>query len=124
MIIIPWGKYGYKRLPIEIASSLDILQQKMNDLFNGFEFIPEYIYDLLILTKGDWKDYILKLEITLNNLKGKGLKFNIDKSLFGQTEMEYLGFWVTRVGVKPTRRNTEAIKIRIHLPPEKNYDSL
>ena len=30
----------------------------MNDLFHGFEFIYAYIYDFLILTKGDWKDHI------------------------------------------------------------------
>ena len=36
----------------------------------------------------------------INKLKGKGLKCNIEKSLFGQTKMEYLGFWVTQDGVK------------------------
>ena len=38
-IIIPWGKYWYKRLPMGVANSLDIFQHKMNDLFNGLEFI-------------------------------------------------------------------------------------
>ena len=51
-----------------------------------------YIDDLLVLTKGDWTDRLHKLELTLNKLKGKGLKFNIEKYFFGQTEMEYLGF--------------------------------
>ena len=45
--------------------------------------------------------HVQKLELTLNKLKGKVLKFNIEKSFFGQTEMEYLVFWVTRDGVKP-----------------------
>ena len=45
----------------------------MNDLFHGFEFIRAYIYDLLILTKGDWTDHIQKLELTLNELKEKYL---------------------------------------------------
>ena len=30
----------------------EISQQKINDLFHGFEFIPLYVYDLLVLTKG------------------------------------------------------------------------
>ena len=38
-IIIPWGKYRYKRLPMRVANSPDIFQQKMNDLFHAFEFI-------------------------------------------------------------------------------------
>ena len=59
---------------------------------------------MLILTKGDWTDHIQKLESTLNKLKEKGLKCNIEKYFFGQTEMEYLGFWVTCDGVKPINR--------------------
>ena len=76
-------------------------QQKMNDLFCGFKFIHAYIDDLLILTKVYWTDNIQKLELTLNKLKGKGHKCNIEKSFFRKTEMEYLGFWLTRDGVKP-----------------------
>ena len=49
-IIIPWGKYWYNRLPMGVANSPDNIQQKMNDLFHGFEFIHTYIEDLLILT--------------------------------------------------------------------------
>ena len=33
-------------------------QQKMNDLFYGFEFIRAYIEDLLILTKGYRTDHV------------------------------------------------------------------
>ena len=50
-IIITWGKYNYKHLPTQISNSPDILQHKMNDLFNGFKFIHVYINKLLILTK-------------------------------------------------------------------------
>ena len=49
----------------------------MNDLFHGFEFIRVYIDYILILTKGDWTDHKQRLELTLNELKEKGLKSNI-----------------------------------------------
>ena len=65
--------------------------------------------DILILTKVYWTDHAHNLELTLNKLKGKRLKFNIEKSFFGKTEMEYLGFWVTIDGVKPIKRKIEAI---------------
>ena len=57
----PVGKYCYKRLPMGFSNSPDIFQQKINDIFNGFEFIPEYIDELLILTKVDWVDNVQKL---------------------------------------------------------------
>ena len=42
-------------------------------------------------------------------MKEKGLKFDIKKSLFAQTEMDYLGFWITYDGVKPINKKIEAI---------------
>ena len=64
---------------------------------------------LLVLTKGDWTYHVQNLELTLDKLKGKGLKCNIEKSLFGKTEMDYLGFCVTRDDIKPINRKIEAI---------------
>ena len=92
-----------------VANSPDIFQQKMNSLFHGFEFIHAYIDGLLIPTKEYWSNSIQKLKLTLNKLKGKILKCNIEKSFFGKTEMEYLSFWLTHDGVKPINRNIESI---------------
>ena len=81
----------------------------MNDLFHGFEFIRGYIDDLFILIKGDCKDHLQKLELTLNKLEGKRIKCNIEKSFFVKNEMEYLGFWLICDGVKPTIRKIKSI---------------
>ena len=82
------------------SNSPKVFQHKMNDSFQGFEFIRAYIYELLILTKGYWSYHVQKLELTLNKLKESGIKCDIENSFFGKTEMEYLGFWVTRDGKK------------------------
>ena len=37
----------------------------------------------------------------LNKLKENGLKYNIEKSFFGLTKMDYLGVWVIHNVVKP-----------------------
>ena len=46
------------------------------------------------------------MELTLSELRGKGLKCYIERSLFGQTKIEYLGFWVAHNDVKPVETNT------------------
>ena len=92
------GKYCYKRLQMGVANSPDIFKQKMNDLFRGFKFTIDKI---LILTKVNWTDHVQTLELTVNKLKEKLFECNIEKSFFGQTEIEYLGFWVTHDGVNP-----------------------
>ena len=76
----------------------------MKILFVGFEFIRACMDDLLILTKGDWKGRVKRLEITPNKLKEKRLKCYIENSFFLQTKMEYLGFWVTCDVVKPMNK--------------------
>ncbi len=38
-IIFPWGKYSYKILPMGIAGSLDIFQEKMSNLMATLEFL-------------------------------------------------------------------------------------
>ena len=38
-IVLPWGEYQYKRLPMGFSNSKDIFHQKMNDLFHGSESI-------------------------------------------------------------------------------------
>ena len=68
----------------------------MNKLFQGFEYICVYLDYILVLTTGDWTDYLTQLEKVLKKLQEKGLKYSIERSLFAISEMEYLGFWVTR----------------------------
>ena len=77
-----------------VSNSPEIFKEKMNKMFCVFEFIWAYIDDLLIITKGDWSNHLENLELILQNIKDNGLKCDIKNSLFGKTEMEYLGFWV------------------------------
>ena len=81
-IIFPWGKYSYKRLPMGIAGSPDIFQEKMSDLMATLEFVRTYLDDLLIITKGSLEDHLEKLSMVLTRLQDAGLKINADKSKF------------------------------------------
>ena len=68
-IILPWGKYWYKRLTIGVSNSLDIFQEKMNEMFRGFELILAYINDHLIITKGDWYNHLENWNSPYKSLK-------------------------------------------------------
>ena len=59
-IILLWGGYYYECLPMGVANSPEIFQQKMNDLFHGFEFTRAYIDVILVLTKVYWTDHVHK----------------------------------------------------------------
>jgi hypothetical protein len=109
-IVLPWGKSEYQRLPMGLCNSPDIFQEKMTSLMAGLEFVRAYIDDLLCITKGDWDDHLEKLEEVFRRLQSAGLKVNAKKSFFGQFELKYLGYWITRKGIQPTQKKVEAIQ--------------
>ena len=76
-IVLPFGKFEYQRIPMGLCNSPDIFQEKMNELFEGLDFVRAYIDDLLCLSKGTYDDHLEKLERILARLTRAGLKVNI-----------------------------------------------
>ena len=120
-IIFPWGKYSYKRLPMGFGGSADIFQAQMMDLMASLEYVRAYIDDLLIITRGTLDDHIEKIEIVLARLRDAGLKVNAAKSFFCTHEIEYLGYILTREGIKPQNKTVQAI---LALNPPNNVKEL
>ena len=100
-IIFLWGKYSYQRLPMGVAGSPDIFQSKMSELMSTLEFVRTYLDDLLCITRGSLEDHLEKLNMVLSKLQEVGLKVNADKSKFCAFETEYLGYTLTKEGIKP-----------------------
>ena len=114
-IVLPFGKYEYQRLPMGLCNSPDIFQEKMSELMEGLDFVCAYIDDLLCLMKGTFEDHLEKLERIFARLKQAGLKVNANKSFFARPELGYLGYWITRDGIKPVANKVEAI-LKIDAP--------
>ena len=75
----------------------------------GLEFARAYLDDLLLITKGDFKEHLVQLEQALTRLSEAGLKINASKSSFCQTELEYLGYWTPHNGIQSVAKKVEAI---------------
>ena len=54
-IILPWGKYSYERLPMGVAGSPDIFQEKMSGLMASLECVFAYIDDLFIISRDSFE---------------------------------------------------------------------
>jgi hypothetical protein len=104
-IVLPWGKYKYKRLPmgIKIVWFLMFFKTSCQSLSKIRNMLRQawYLDDLLILTNSIFKDYLLKLEMVLARLSTAGMRVNISKSKFFAEQIEYLGYWITRQGIQP-----------------------
>jgi hypothetical protein len=107
-LIFPWGKYSYQRLPMGFAGLADIFQAEMGNLMATLEYVKAYIDNLLVITKGSLDDHLDKLKQVFIGLRNAGLKINATKSVFCVQETEYLGYILTRDGIKlqPTKVQT------------------
>ena len=108
-IILPWGKYSYLRLPMGICGSPDFFQERMTGLMESLEYIRCYIDDLLIITRESFEDHLKKLREVLRRLQKAGLRINAAKCYFVMPEIEYLGYILTRNGIKPQPEKCTAI---------------
>jgi len=79
----------------------------MGDLMGDLEFVRAYIDDLIVFTHGSWTDHLQKLEQVFLQLKTPGLKVDAKKSFFGKSELEYLGYWITREGIQPVPKKVQ-----------------
>ncbi len=109
IIILPWGKYSYLRLPMGVACSPDIFRAKMSELMGTLEFVGTYIDDLLCITKGSLDDHLSKLKRVFIRLRDAWLKVNACKSLFCAMETESLGYVLSWDGIKPQKKKVQAI---------------
>ncbi len=75
----------------------------------SLENVRAYLDDLLCISKLSLKDHLDKLEEELRQLRDAGLKVNAAKSSFCALEIEYLGYVLTRDGIKPQSNKVQAI---------------
>ena len=68
-----------------VCNSPNIFQEKISELFDGFDMVHAYIDDVLVITKNNFEDHLKALGRFLKRLTEAGLKVNVEKSFFGQT---------------------------------------
>ena len=75
----------------------------------SLEYVQSYLDDLLCISRSSLEDHLEKLEKVLRRLHNVGLKVNAEKSTFCTLEIEYLGYILTREGIKPQSNKVQAI---------------
>ena len=93
----------------------------MSELMASLEFVRTYLDDLLCISKGSLEDHLNKLKKVLIRLRDAGLTVNARKSSFCAVETEYLGYVLSRDGIKPQPKKVQAI---LALAPPQNVKQL
>ncbi len=103
------------------GGSADIFQAQIMDLMASLKFVRVHMDDLLIIRRGILDEHLQKMETMLTRLRDTRLKVNAAKSLFCAHEIEYLGYILTREGIKPQPKKVQAIHM---LNPPNNVKEL
>ncbi len=91
------------------------------DLMASLEFVRVYMNDLLIIMRRTLDKHFQRMETVLSRLRDARLKVNAAKSSFCAHEIEYLGYILTRDGIKPQPKKVQAI---LALNPPNNVKEL
>ena len=83
------------------------------------EFIRVYLDGLTIITSSSFEDHLAKVEEVMKQIQSAWLKCNIDKCKFAWPKVEYLGYIITREGIKLDPKQIKAV-INIERPKGKN----
>ncbi len=79
------------------------------------KYVHTYLDDLLCISRSSLEDHLKKLKYVLRCLCNAGFKVNVEKLTFCALEIEYLGYILTRDGIKPQSNKVQAI-LTIQLP--------
>jgi hypothetical protein len=106
---LPWGLYQYNMLPMGVKPATDIFQQRMSTLFFDMPVVVIYVDDTIIFGYADFNSHLIDVTEVLCRLEAAGMQVNPDKCLWFQPAVTYLGFVITRDGIKPQQEKIQGI---------------
>ena len=92
-----------------MCASGDIFQAKLDKPFGDTEGAKIYFDVIIILSKDFFTKHIEKLSIIFDILHASDLKLNAPKYSFGLNEIPFLGYVISREGIKPNPKKIKGI---------------
>lgn len=107
-IITPMGLFEFPRMTPGLKNAGQTFQRFIHEVLHGLDFVFAFIDDLLIASP-DEETHITHLRTVLQRLEDNGITINPSKCIFGQQEVQFLGFTVSKEGIKPPAEKVRAI---------------
>ena len=108
-IVTEFGEFRYNCLPMGMCASGYIFQAKVDKLIFDIKGFKTCIDNIIILGKDLFKNHMEQLSIIFGRLHAAGLKVNYPKCSLGLKYIPYLGYVITRGGIKPYPNKVQGI---------------
>jgi len=102
-------QYHWVTSPMGLLRCPASFQLLMETVLRNKDNVLVYIDDVLLHT-ATHEEHLKVLEKVFERLHQNHLKVNLDKCVFGNREVSYLGFMLTPEGIKPGRNKLQAIQ--------------
>ncbi|KAL5267338.1 hypothetical protein ACHWQZ_G004399 [Mnemiopsis leidyi] len=104
----PKGLYVWNRLPYGISSATAIFQQTMDNVLQGCKGTVCRVDDILVTGKTE-EEHLDNLEEVIRRLEKAQFRCNLMKSKFLKDEVQYLGYLITKQGIRPSTDKVETL---------------
>ena len=104
----PKGLYVWNRLPYGISSATAIFQQTMDNVLQGCKGTVCRVDDILVTGKTE-EEHLDNLEEVIRRLEKAQFRCNLMKSQFLRDEVQYLGYLITKQGIRPSTDKVETL---------------
>ena len=108
-VITPFGLYIFPRTPFGLKNAGQDFQRLMDEIFEDIPHTFVYIDDILVASIGP-VEHEEDLERVFSALNDNGLVLNRAKCVLGKPQLEFLGYFVNKDGVKPVPERVKAIR--------------
>ena len=107
-----YGHFGYQVMPFGLTNALGSFQGYVNKILAEKLdiFVIVYLDDILIYTEDPGKAHVEAVRWVLDVLRKYGLYANLKKCRFHKDEVRFLGFIVSRDGIKMEEERIDAVK--------------
>lgn len=119
-VATPFGLFTFPFMPFGLKNASQTFQRLMDEIFGDLPYVFCFIDDLLIASK-DAAEHKEHLKVVLKRLEDYGLVLNQQKCVFGEPEINFLGYRINAQGIRPL---PDKVKVMVDYPPPQTVAEL
>ncbi|GKT32864.1 enzymatic polyprotein endonuclease reverse, partial [Aduncisulcus paluster] len=99
--VTEFGQFEYTRMPFGMKNAPPFFQETMNRVLTGLVNIICCVYlDDIVVFAMDMPTLIVRLIAVFMRLNSHNMKVNLEKTVIGAQEVEFLGFMISGFGIR------------------------